>query len=144
MRLQKLTIAALDAVYAIEQQVHTHPWSKAALAEAFTHNILIGLYVHEQLQGFAIILNAIEVVELLDIAVVPSRQRQGLGKLLLQEVITTARQLGCSRIMLEVRQSNHGAQVFYRRNGFVEIYRRKGYYATDTGREEALIMEYTV
>ena len=49
-----------------------------------------------------------------------------------------ARELGASKMTLEVRVSNHQAQNLYRKLGFVERGIRKGYY-TDTN-EDALIM----
>ena len=47
---------------------------------------------------------------------------------------------GIQRILLEVRAGNAAAQALYRRNGFIECGRRKGYYG---GVEDAVLMEKT-
>ena len=43
-------------------------------------------------------------------------------------------------MFLEVRPSNPGALELYRQIGFVEIGRRKNYYAAKDGREDAIVM----
>lgn len=49
-----------------------------------------------------------------------------------------ARQAGL--LWLEVRPSNERALALYRREGFVEVGRRKAYYPAPEGREDALVM----
>lgn len=144
MILKDLTSDALDSVYNIEQQAHTHPWTKAALASAFVYNHVIGLYLETKLVGFAILLDSIDALELLDIAVAPSYQHQGYGYQLLQAVIKLTQEKKLPRILLEVRLSNQHARQLYQQVGFLEIHRRKGYYVNEDGPEDALIMEYRV
>lgn len=144
MTIRVLDIEALDKVYAIEQQAHIYPWSKTMLTEALHHNIVMGLYQTHILIGFAIILDAVDVLELLDIAVLPNFQRKGHGNALLKAVIQLAKQKQIPRILLEVRPSNQAAQKLYQRIGFNITHQRAHYYRTQEGFEDALIMEYTV
>ena len=58
--------------------------------------------------------------------------------ILLRFALEKARQLGATKMTLEVRLSNHGAQNLYRKLGFQDRGIRKGYYA-DTN-EDAIIM----
>ena len=67
----------------------------------------------------------------------PDYHRQGLGQLLLWQLLAQAAQRGQERATLEVRASNGGAIALYQKFGFTEIGRRKGYYP-ETG-EDALI-----
>jgi ribosomal-protein-alanine N-acetyltransferase len=144
MTLKTLSLNTLDRVYAIEQQAHCHPWSKMSLKSAFIHNQVMGLYRQTELLGFAIILNTLDALELLNIAVAPPFQCQGYGRRLLHAVIGLAQEQNIARILLEVRVSNQRAQRFYQALGFIEIHRRKGYYVTQGNLEDALIMEYKV
>lgn len=144
IKLVSLTIKDLDAVLSIEQQVHSHPWSKEALASAFMHNHLLGLYSQQTLLGFAIMLNSLDILELLDFAIAPLYQRQGYGAQLLQAVIEFAQQKKISRIVLEVRESNHPARALYQQYGFIELHRRYGYYPSEQGQEDAIVMELKV
>ena len=68
----------------------------------------------------------------------PQYQRQGLGQLLLGELLTKARSIEMARATLEVRASNDGAIDLYEKYGFQTVGRRKKYYQ-DTG-EDGVIM----
>ena len=50
--------------------------------------------------------------------------------------------LGCSSATLEVRPSNTAAVALYSSHGFVEIGRRKGYYAAEG--EDAIVMHLEI
>ena len=73
-----------------------------------------------------------------NLAVVPSMQRRGIGRFLLEWLIAEAAAGGQERITLEVRASNFAAQELYRRFGFRAVALRRGYYQ-DSG-EDALVM----
>jgi [ribosomal protein S18]-alanine N-acetyltransferase len=76
--------------------------------------------------------------ELDTIAVDPADRRRGIGAALLEAVMAWAAQNGARRMGLEVRASNAPAAMLYRRMGFAEEGRRRGYY---TGPEEdALVL----
>jgi ribosomal protein S18 acetylase RimI-like enzyme len=53
-----------------------------------------------------------------DLAVLASSRRRGLGRLLLRHVETKARELGCCKVTLEVREDNDAARALYRHVGF--------------------------
>ena len=53
-----------------------------------------------------------------DVAVLPGRRGGGIGRKLLAAAEETARQLGCCRISLEVRQDNAIAKHLYQSFGF--------------------------
>lgn len=58
------------------------------------------------------------LVNIHDIAVIPSHRSQGIGQLLLQEVEAIALEKGCCKLTLEVLQGNLTAQRSYERFGF--------------------------
>lgn len=55
-----------------------------------------------------------------DLAVLPERRGQGIGRKLLEAVEARARELGCGKITLEVRGDNHRARGLYDSFGFGE------------------------
>jgi len=65
------------------------------------------------------------------LAVDPDRQGEGLGRRLLDALLAEARDRGCATVFLEVRADNERAIELYRRSGFEEIGRRRGYYQPD-------------
>ena len=140
--LVALTINDLAEMIVIEQLCHYAPMSQVALASCFGHLYRVeGLVDDGRLLGFSIVQQVIDEVTLIDICVAPSAQGKGFGQRLLTSLITQAKELEAVVIMLEVRASNHSAIGLYEKAGFVEIARRKGYYPTDGGHEDAILMD---
>lgn len=82
----------------------------------------------DRVVGYAIVVLAGDVADLLRIGVHPERQRQGLATRLLGAAVDRAVAAGARRMLLEVSDTNHGAGAFYATRGFVEIDRRRRYY----------------
>ncbi|NMH67159.1 ribosomal protein S18-alanine N-acetyltransferase [Shewanella salipaludis] len=140
--LVPLTPADVDKMAQIEAQAHSHPWSEANLATCFGSLYrVLGAFHDESLVGFAIVQQIVDELSLLDICIAPEQQGKGLGRLLLKAVIEQAIQSQAVVILLEVRASNVAAQRLYLSSGFVESGRRKGYYQSDTGHEDAILMD---
>ncbi len=71
------------------------------------------------------------------IAVSPTAQGRGVGRLLLEELIAIAMRHDCAQLLLEVRSDNESAIAMYEKFGFESISKRRDYYATGV---DALIM----
>ena len=76
------------------------------------------------------------------IAVAPHARRRGLGRTLMQALLTEARKRGAREVFLEVRADNPGAQTLYRGLGFEEIGVRPKYYQPDG--VDAIVMRLAV
>jgi len=133
----------VDAVLNIEQAVHNHPWTRGNFNDALaTGNICKVYEVANEIVGYAVMMPALDDVDLLDISIAGAHQRKGLGASLLGEMLALARSLEFARVILEVRQKNLAASALYRKAGFSEIGIRRGYYPAENGREDAIVMEY--
>lgn len=77
-------------------------------------------------------------VDVINIAVAPAHRRGGVGRLLLERIISLCRRRGVPLLWLRVRASNRGAQRFYRTMGFRARGRFQGYYVDPD--EPAVIM----
>ena len=75
---------------------------------------------------------------MVDLRVLASERRQGLGRQLLWASLTTLGDVGA--VELEVRSSNAAARALYESLGFSETGSRSNYYATSDGREDAILM----
>lgn len=93
-----------------------------------------GVWENENLIGYAILLDSIDIFEIMKIAVDKRYRNQGIGEELLR---TISKELG-KEIHLEVRESNQAAIRLYQKMGFKNLFKRKNYYG-DTG-EDALVM----
>jgi ribosomal protein S18 acetylase RimI-like enzyme len=67
--------------------------------------------------------------ELLAIAVVPSRQRSGIGGVLLDEADAAAAGLRVDRIVLHTAVENIGAQSLFSRHGYVPVHIKNRFYS---------------
>jgi ribosomal-protein-alanine N-acetyltransferase len=84
--------------------------------------------VDDELVGYTTGRLADDVVDLQRIGVRPTRQRRGVARLLLAELVERARSGGAERMLLEVGAGNAAALAFYAREGFAEVARRRRYY----------------
>ena len=83
--------------------------------------------------GFSLFRTVADESELLLIAVFPSHQRHGVGRMLLDDFLDRARNGGVARVHLEVRDGN-SAVGLYRVAGFSPVGRRRNYYHASDGR----------
>ncbi len=138
-----MNINDLDSVLKIESKRDIHHWTKtqfeSELAVAHAHCI-VGIHEgeNESVIGFAIGHDLGLEYELLLIVVDQAIQRQGVGKLLLDEQCLWARKSGAEKFFLEFKKSNHPAQTLYKTSGFEVCGERKGYYKNG---ETAVIMQ---
>lgn len=88
--------------------------------------------------GFSLSRTVAGEAELLLIAVLPERHREGIGAGLLEQFIEQARAEGLARVHLEVRDGNPATRM-YRDAGFTQVGRRRNYYhGADGSRFDAL------
>ena len=128
-----------------EADAHTAatPWTEGNFRDALAAGYRLLLAEDGNvLRGYAVASRVLDEAELLTIGVPRTAQRQGIGAALLAHLIAELRAAGIARLFLEVRAGNLPAHNLYRRAGFAEIGRRRGYYAIpDSGeREDALTM----
>jgi ribosomal-protein-alanine N-acetyltransferase len=71
------------------------------------------------------------------IDVAPELRRLGIGRTLMEVAEARFVELACTAVTLEVAVDNHGAQAFYKRLGYEQTGRIRGYYADNT---DAVVM----
>lgn len=71
--------------------------------------------------GFAGILINFDVVEIMNIVVKKSYRNQGIGKVLLSELINLAKQTKLNSLVLEVNSKNEVAIKLYKKFEFKEV-----------------------
>ena len=134
----------LDSVVVLEQKAFSHPWTRELYADALTSYECWMMYVGQQHVGHGVISQIVDEAHLLNIAIDVAQQGKGLGLQLLEHLMQRASQRGCVECFLELRASNLSAYGLYERFGFNEIGRRRDYYPTAEGHEDALVMACTL
>lgn len=136
-----MTPADLEAVADLTHRADPFGWTLRNFSDAHASgNTLTVLTVDGVTSGIAAVMHVLDESELLEIAVQPAMQGRGYGKALLAQAIALARRNGAVRMFLEVRESNARARKMYTSFGFEETGRRKSYYPTENGREDAILM----
>ena len=143
--ISDLTNADLPIAFQLEKCCHLFPWSENTFysnqGERYLNKKII---VDDQLVGFLICQTVVDEASLFNIAIHPDYRKQGLAKLLLKQLITELDAKQVKMLWLEVRESNTVAIALYQQLGFNEISVRKNYYPTKHGKEDAIIMAYTI
>jgi len=118
--------AALAAIHGA-----AFPPSEAWEEEAFRLQLgLPGVFgLIDAAGGMVLARVADEEAEVLTLAVVPVSRRHGLGGALLDAALREARDRGARAMFLEVSEANQTARRRYAEAGFVEVGRRRRYYA---------------
>jgi len=138
----------IDAVFALNTQLFAEKWSKKSLLDVMQSGF--DLYVCEssmcdsspQIAGYILSQDILDEVHIMQVAVSPDYQRQGIAKKLSQQLLNDKQ--GYALALLEVRASNTAAQKLYAQLAFSEIGRRKGYYVPEhkgEPREDAILMQ---
>ena len=140
-KILPMGLADIENVYLLESQCHSHPWSKTLFISNFGQRYFNHVFLEkDQIIGYFVASSVAGEVTLLNIAIAPEKQGEGLGKALLQFLIDLSTEKQEEEIWLEVRASNSSAWALYNKLGFVEVDRRKDYYPCKKGREDAIIM----
>ncbi len=145
METKLLTPADLAAIMVVETACHSHPWSEKTMVSCLEGRYFnLGLLDDGKLIAFYIAEQAGPDISLMDICVAPSHQGRGLAKRLMQDLEDKALARGGESIFLEVRASNQSAIGLYHGCGYAEMGVRKNYYPAQNGREDALLMGFTL
>ena len=89
--------------------------------------------IENEIIGFAGIKMIIDQADIMNIVVKKSFRNQGIGKLLLEHLISIAETKKITSIMLEVNENNLFAIKLYKSLGFETISIRKNYYKDKDG-----------
>ncbi len=132
----------MDEVLDIERAGFEFPWSEEDFIRCLRQRNCIGMVAeHEdRVVGFMIYELHRSRLHLLNFAVSSEYRRFGVGSQMMQKLIAKLSNQRRSRILLEVRETNLPAQLFFRENGFRAINVLRDYYSDTT--EDAYLMQY--
>jgi ribosomal protein S18 acetylase RimI-like enzyme len=156
--IRRITLADCDAIAALEARLFTTALDQARLMALQTNPVFCGFVdlVPDQdqpqftsaddlasyLGGYLLAMMVDDEAEILSIGVMPDRQRQGVGKRLLQHFFDHGVSRKMARAVLEVAEDNAPAFGLYRDFGFAEFGRRKGYYKQGNQKIDAIMMKW--
>jgi len=135
VHLREMRLDDLPAVMVLEEELFApDTWTRAMyrdeLSQRDTRHYLVaedGAESERAIVGYAGLIAYDDEAHVATIGVATAAQGKGIGSLLLDALLAEADRRS-PVVLLEVRADNEVAQGLYRRRGFAEIGRRRGYY----------------
>jgi ribosomal-protein-alanine N-acetyltransferase len=120
------------AIAGLHEQLFVPPWNEAGIRALLDHpasTAFVAMIGNPKTAvGFIMGQIAADEAEILSIGVAEPWQRKGLGKRLVDGLARAVKKAEGRSIFLEVAADNAAALALYKRLGFTETGRRKGYY----------------
>jgi ribosomal-protein-alanine N-acetyltransferase len=115
-------------------------WSAQLIRDdfAFGGKRYRGVEFHGELVAYAVYGYDGDAFHLMNLAVLPHARRRGLGRVIMEDLLAEARNLGAPDVWLEVAVTNHAAIALYRAYGFEDVRVRARYYQPEN--VDALVM----
>ena len=131
----------LDTIMAIEPQIYPYPWTRGNFSDSLSSGYSAWvLMLNDQIIGYSLMMLVLDEAHLLNLSVAKPYQKQGLGRTLLEHMVSIAKSNQMANMFLEVRPSNISAIALYENMGFNEMAIRRKYYPAANGREDAVLM----
>ena len=123
------TVADIGILSEIEQACFADPWNDLMLREelSVSDSTYMLMLRDDVVVGYYSYMHVIDEVHIMNVAILPPYQGQGLGKIMMRHLLDNvpADTVG---ITLEVRDGNKRAIALYEGCGFVLAGKRPGYY----------------
>ena len=140
MTFREMTVEDLEQVVEIENRLFSDPWTKEGFFTFLTkeNTMFFVIDEKEKILAYCSMQTVLDEGDILNVAVSPDRQREGIGYFLVDSMLKMAEMIGIHIVHLEVREGNGTARRLYERLGFKEDGLRKNYYTDPT--ENAVLM----
>ena len=144
LTFRRATVEDAELLARMETENFSDPWDVAAF-ENILRNPAVYFTIIEHC-GTPVAYGGMTVVvdecDIINIAVDKSMRRQGIGRILVTQMLDICKELGVVEVFLEHRESNTPAAALYEGFGFVPYGVRKRYYTSPT--EDAVLRKLTI
>lgn len=132
----------MNEVLDIEQASFEFPWLEDDFLRCLRQRNCIGMVAEydERVVGFMVYELHKDQLHVLNFAVRPDIRRRGIGNQMVNKLIGKLSRKGRNRIVLEIRETNLAAQMFFKRLGFRAVSVLRDYY--DDTVEDAYVMQF--
>ncbi len=132
----------MPEVLDVEQDGFEFPWSEDDFIRCLRQRNCIGMVAEhdERVLGFMIYELHKTRLHVLNFAVAKSMRRRGIGTQMVEKLAAKLSPQRRTRILLEVRETNLAAQLFFRRQGYRAVSVLRDFYEDTT--EDAYMMQF--
>lgn len=126
----------------IEQASFEFPWLEEDFLRCLRQRNCIGMVAEydERVVGFMVYELHKDQLHVLNFSVRPDVRRRGVGQQMVNKLVGKLSRRGRNRIMLEIRETNLAAQMFFKNLDFRAVSLLRDYY--DDTVEDAYVMQY--
>ena len=130
----------IEQVAQLENKCFSMPWSLKAITGELSNPLALWVVAVEGdiVAGYVGSQSVMGEADMMNLAVSPEYRRRGIGRKLVQALVTQLSANDVRSLTLEVRISNDGAIALYNDLGFTQVGRRPNYYSNP--KEDALIL----
>ena len=137
-----MSIKDLNNIYDLEIESYEFPWTKEILRDCILYKYdSFAVFFNNNLVGYIIAKITYPETHILNLTVKKNFRKKGIGKSLIELIISEARLRNSENIILEVRVGNIEAQSLYKKLNFQIIGTRKNYYESENDREDAYVLK---
>lgn len=140
VRFRPMTLVDVPAVVAVERGSYLFPWSEGVFRDCVRVGYLCRVVEFDgEIGGYGIMSYGAGEAHILNICIRNDLRGAGVGRRLMDFLLSRARDAEMQDVFLEVRPSNPVAIRMYESLGFAKVGVRKAYYQATGGREDALV-----
>ena len=139
-KIEPMNSSHIEGVFEVSKLSLAEAWNIESIEKELSNKLakyLVALDENKVI-GFLGMWVVFDEGDITNIAVHPEYRKQGIGNLLMDNLITLCNENNINSLTLEVRESNLPAQNLYKKHGFKEEGIRKNFY--DNPKENAIIM----
>ena len=136
----KMTDAHIEEIARLEKECFSSPWSEEGLKSELDNNFarFYVAFLGGKIAGYIGSHNVLGEVYITNVAVFPQFRRNGIGKALVELLVSKMKAENADFVTLEVRKSNQGAISLYEKCGFEKVGERRNFYEKPI--EDAILM----
>ena len=140
LTIKEMTAQDIPQLAGLERLCFSTPWSENSLKAELQKEDAVFLVARQgiTLAGYAGMNCVLDEGYVDNVAVHPDFRRLGIGRALVQALLSEAQNRNLAFLTLEVRPSNLAAVALYQSLGFAQVGRRKGFYSQPS--EDGLMM----
>ena len=135
IKIEKMNLNQINELQEILISDFDDFWSFSTLKEEVENensSYIIGK-INNEIIGFAGLKKIFDQADIMNIVIKKTYRNQGIGTLLLENLILLAKDLNISTLFLEVNEQNKPAIHLYEKLGFEKLGVRKKYYNNNNG-----------
>lgn len=142
MIIRGMTPEDIDQVLDIEKHTFSMPWTRRDFEEVLKNpqNLYLVVDIGREIVGYCGLWAVLEEGQITNVAIKEMYRHQGIGRKMMETLLSEGQDRGITGFTLEVRESNVAAYALYNSLGFTKVGVRPGFY--DKPKENAIIMWY--